>query len=88
MSRKENRIRRKPISILNWMLTIIVTFIPGVNVLGCLGMLIFSKNRSKKNYSAAALILIAIFVVLFLLAFLFFGDQIVDLTKKLSESVK
>ena len=88
MSRKENRIRRKPISILNWMLTIIIAVIPGVNVLGCLGMLIFDKNRSKKNFAAAALILMVIFAVLFLLAFLIFGDQIVALTKQLSESVK
>ena len=83
MSRAEARAKRKPVSILNWMLTIIMSIIPGVNIIGFIATMIFAKNRSKKTYAAAALILCVVFVVLFIAAFLIFGDKIVDLVSKL-----
>ena len=84
MSREEGKIRRKPVSIINWMLTIILSVIPGVNIIGFIGMMIFAKNRSKKTYAAAALILCVLFAVLFIAAFLVFGDEIVELAGKLN----
>lgn len=84
MSREEARTRRKPVSIINWMLTIILSVIPGVNILGFIGMMIFARNRSKKTYAAAALILCVLFAILFVAAFLVFGDEIVELAGKLN----
>ena len=84
MSREEGRIRRKPVSIVNWMLTIILAVIPGVNIISFVATLIFAQNRSKKSFAAAALILCAVFAVLFVAAFLIFGDQIVELAGKLN----
>lgn len=84
MRREEGRVRRKPISIINWMLTIIISVIPGVNIIGFVVMLIFARNKSKKTFAAAALILCALAVVLFIAAFLIFGDQIVELASKLN----
>lgn len=84
MSREEGRIRRKPVSIINWMLTIILSIIPGVNIIGFIAMMIFARNKSKKTFAAASLILCALTVVLFIAAFLFFGDQIVELASKLN----
>lgn len=84
MSRTEDKPRRKPISILNWMLTLFVSAIPGVNLVGFVVMAIFAKNRSKRTFAGAALILSGIFVVLFVIAFLIFGDQIVEFARSLN----
>ena len=84
MSREEGRSRRKPVSIINWMLTIILSVIPGINIIGFIAMMIFAKNRSKKTFAAAALILCILFAVLFIAAFLVFGDEIVELAGKLN----
>ena len=84
MSREEGRSRRKPVSIINWMLTIILSIIPGINIIGFIAMMIFAKNRSKKTFAAAALILCILFAVLFIAAFLVFGDEIVELAGKLN----
>lgn len=84
MSREEGRNRRKPVSIINWMLTIILSVIPGINIIGFIAMMIFAKNRSKKTFAAAALILCILFAVLFIAAFLVFGDEIVELAGKLN----
>ena len=88
MSRREDKPRKKPISILNWMLTIIVSIIPGINIVGFIAMMIFAQNRSKKNFAAAALLLTVIFAVLFVAAFLIFGDQIVEFTRTLTVPVE
>ena len=84
MSRTEDKPRRKPISILNWLLTLFVSAIPGVNLVGFVVMAIFAKNRSKRTFAGAALILTGIFAVLFVVAFLIFGDQIVEFARKLN----
>ncbi len=84
MSRTEDKPRRKPISILNWMLTLFVCAIPGVNLVGFVVMAIFAQNRSKRTFAGAALILSGIFVVLFVVAFLIFGDQIVEFARSLN----
>lgn len=84
MSRTEDRPRRKPISILNWMLTLFVSALPGVNLVGFVLMAIFAKNRSKRTFAGAALILTGIFAVLFVAAFLIFGDQIVEFARSLN----
>jgi len=84
MSREEGRIKRKPVSIINWMLSILFSIIPGVNIIGFIATLIFAQNRSKKTYAAAALILCVIFAVLFVAAFIVFGDEIVELAGKLN----
>lgn len=84
MSRTEDKPRRKPISILNWLITLFVSVIPGVNLIGFVVMAIFARNRSKRNFAGAALILTGTFVVLFVVAFLIFGDQIVEFTRGLN----
>ena len=84
MSRAEARAKRKPVSIINWMLTIIMSIIPGVNIIGFIATIIFAKNRSKKTYAAAALILCAVAIILTIAAFLIFGDKIVELAEKLN----
>lgn len=84
MSRTEDKPRRKPISLLNWMLTLFVSAIPGVNIVGFVVMAIFAKSRAKRTFAGAALILTGIFIVLAVAAFLVFGDQIVEFTCNLN----
>ena len=48
MSREEGKIRRKPVSIINWMLTIILSVIPGVNLIGFIVMMIFAKTSPRR----------------------------------------
>ena len=86
MSRSSERIKRKPISVINWMLTVLLSVIPGINVVGFIAMIIFAKNRSKKNFAIASLLLCTIFAVLFVAAFVLFGDQIVEFAKGLNLS--
>ena len=60
------------ISVLNWMGTLLLCSIPGVNLIAIICFLIFAKNPSKKSYALALLLwaLIAIVaVVALLLAF-------------------
>lgn len=84
MSRSSERIKRKPITVANWMLTVLLSVIPGINIIGFIAMIIFAKNRSKKNFAIASLLLCIIFAVLFVAAFVVFGDQIVEFAKKLN----
>jgi len=84
MSRLEERTRRKPVSVINWMLTILLSIIPGLNIIGFIAMIIFAKNRSKKTFATASLILILLAAVLFVAAFIVFGDQIVEFAKQLN----
>lgn len=78
--------RKKGISVINWMLTLLVSAIPGVNIIFFILTLIVGKARSKRTYAAAALILTGIFLVLICAAFVVFGDQIVEFAKKLNEA--
>ncbi len=50
------------VSVLNWMGTIILTSIPGVNAIFVILTLIFAKSPSKRNYAWALLILTALIV--------------------------
>ena len=84
MSQKETKPRKKGISHVNWLGTLLLSALPGINVIAWVLFCIFGKNRSKRTFAAAALILTGAFAVLFCLAFFFFGDQIVAWTKTLN----
>lgn len=60
------------ISVLNWMGTLLLCAIPGVNLIALILFLIFAKSSSKKSFALAALLWIllsAIATVALLLAF-------------------
>lgn len=87
MSRKDelNR-KRKSISVLNWMGTLILSAIPGVNLIFFILSLIFAKSSSKRNYAGAALILSAILLLAAAAAFVFFGDELVKWAEELGRT--
>ena len=60
------------ISVINWMGTLLLCAIPGVNVIALILFLIFAKSSSKKSFALAVLLwglLSVIAVVALLLAF-------------------
>lgn len=84
MSRKDDMPQRKKgISILNWMGTLVLCAVPGVNILVLALMAGLAKSRSKRTFAGAALILIGIIAALIIAAFMLFGDQLVAFSQKL-----
>ena len=72
---------KKPVhvSTLNWMGTIILTAIPGVNLIVILLTLIFAKSPSKRSYAWALLILTALVCAAIIALLAVFPDQAADL---------
>lgn len=84
MSRKEDMPQKKKgVSILNWMGTLVLCAIPGVNIVALALMAGLAKARSKRTFAAAALILMALVIVVVIAAFLLFGDEMAEFSRKL-----
>ena len=75
MARAE-KTKTKKISILNWMGTLIVCGIPGVNLLALILFIIFAKNPSKRSFAIASLLLMILFTALAFAAFIVFDAQL------------
>lgn len=78
MSRTDDTPKRRGVSVLNWMGTLILTSIPGVNIIALILFAALSKSRSKRTFAGAALILMAICAILSVAAFLVFGDWLTE----------
>ena len=50
MSKKETKPRKKGISLVNWLGTLLLSALPGINVIAWVLFCIFGKNRSKDVY--------------------------------------
>ena len=84
MSRKDPMPQKKKgISILNWMGTMVLCAIPGVNIIAMALMAGLAKSRSKRTFAGAFLILQAIIIVALVVAFMVFGDEMVEFSRKL-----
>ena len=78
MSRTDDTPKRRGVSVLNWMGTLILTSIPGVNIIALILFAALSKSRSKRTFAGAALILMAICAILSVAAFLVFGGWLTE----------
>ena len=85
MSRTEDTPRKRGISVVNWMGTLVLAAIPGVNIIALILFVVLGKSRSKRTFAAASLLLMAIFAVLFVAAFVVFGDRLAELAHRLVE---
>lgn len=83
MSHTDDTPRKRGVSVFNWMGTLILATIPGVNIIALILFAALGKSRSKRTFAGAALILIAICAVLFVAAFMIFGDQLTELAHRL-----
>ena len=67
--------KKNRISVLNWMGTMLVFAIPGVNILAMILFLIFAKSASKKTYVLALLLWTLILAVAAVTLLLVFPEQ-------------
>ena len=72
-------------SILNWMGTLFLTAIPGVNLIFLILSAIFAKSPSKRGFAVAGILLILLVCVLVFVAFMVFPDFFRDLANKMRE---
>ena len=70
MSRKEGN----SVSLINWILTVLVCSIPGVNLIAYILFVIFGRARSKRRFAAANLIVIGLIAILIVAALIAFPD--------------
>ncbi|MGN0803460.1 MAG: hypothetical protein ACI4MF_12775 [Candidatus Faecivicinus sp.] len=74
------------ISVLNWMGTLLLCSIPGVNVIAVICFLIFAKSPSKKTFAAAMLAWMIIAVIVCAALLLALPEQAADLANALREA--
>ena len=73
-------------SILNWMGSLILYAIPGVNLIFLILTIIFAKSGAKRNFAIAGLILMVLCLVLTFAAFAIFPDFFTDLGQRIREA--
>ena len=79
---KENRGVRR-VSFLNWFFTLIVSILPGVNIL----FFAAARNASKKSFAVAALVLSLLLLIAACALVFFFGDAFVRWAENLLRDV-
>ena len=77
MTYSETNGRKKGISLLNWLGTLLLCAIPGVNLITLIITAFAAKSRSKRNFAIAGIILIALCAAAVFAAFAIWGDEIV-----------
>ena len=80
--------KSKRVSVWNWLGTLILLAIPGVNVIALILFLIFSRAQAKRSFCIAYLILGILGIALVCAAFLAFPTQLSDLASYLRETAK
>lgn len=73
-------------SILNWMGTLILYGIPGVNLIFLILTIIFAKTGAKRNFAIAALLLMVLALVLVCAAFVAFPDYFTRMAQSLRDA--
>ena len=71
--------------VLNWLGTLILFSIPGVNLIFLILTIIFARSSAKRNFAIAGILLMLLFAALILAAFIFFPDYLATLTASLQE---
>ena len=79
---------KKQPSVLNWMGTLILCGIPGVNLIFLILSIIFAKSSGKRNFAIAGLVLMVLCAVLIFAAFAVFPDFFTELGQTLRENGK
>lgn len=84
MAKSSNR--RQP-SVLNWIGSLILYSIPGVNLIFLILSAIFAKSTGKRGFAIAGLLLIVISAILVFAAFAIFPDFFTKLSQTMRQSV-
>ena len=83
MARTENKGKNKKVSVWNWLGTLILCSIPGVQLIALILFIIFAKAQSKRSFAIAMLVLDLLAIALVCAAFLVFPDQLAQLAADL-----
>ena len=73
-------------SILNWMGSLILLGIPGVNLIFLILTIIFAKTGAKRNFAIAGILLMLLCAILTFAAFAIFPDRAIELGQRLREA--
>ena len=76
MARTENKNKFRKVSVWNWMGTLILCSIPGVNLISLILFIIFAKAQAKRSFAIAMFLLMLIFTALVFAAFLVFPEEL------------
>ena len=87
MTMARNSNKRQP-SVLNWMGSLILYAIPGVNLIFLILSAIFAKSTSKRSFAIAGILLIAISALLTFIAFMIFPDFFTRLAEYMRQPMK
>ena len=81
-----NNSKRQP-SVLNWIGSLILYSIPGVNLIFLILSAIFARSTGKRNFAIAGILLIVLCAILTFVAFMVFPDFFTKLAQTMRESV-
>ena len=84
----KNTLSKKQPSVLNWMGTLILYSIPGVNLIFLILSAIFARSSSKRSFAIAGIILIVVCAVLTFAAFALFPDYFTKLTELMRQNAR
>lgn len=73
-------------SVLNWMGTLILYAIPGVNLIFLILSAIFAKSPAKRNFAIAGILLMVLCAILVFAAFAVFPEYFTQLGLRLREA--
>ena len=80
---KNSKNVKRKVSVWNWLGTLILMGIPGVNVISAILFLIFGKAQAKRSFCIAWLILTVVGLVLLCAAFLLLPEVMAALSEEL-----
>lgn len=86
MARSEKSGRKSRISVWNWMGTLILCGIPGVNVIALILFIIFARSASKRNFAIAMLVLWAVGLLILCTLVVLFPQVLSQLADELREA--
>lgn len=78
---------KKQPSILNWMGSLFLYMIPGVNLIFLILSAIFAKSSCKRSFAIAGILLIVVLALLVFIAFMVFPDFFTRLTDAMRQAV-
>jgi len=76
MARSEKTMKYRKVSVWNWLGTLILLSIPGINIITLILTIILAKAQAKRSFAIAMLLLMILGAALICAAFLIFPQQL------------
>ena len=89
MSKKKSKATyNPPISMINWFFTLLLSIIPGINILLFIFGISFAKSPTKRSFCLAALVLTLLLVAAIAIAVWLFSPELVEFFNKILPEAK